>query len=92
MVRDKRELRCNGLLRLLVLDFAVFFVEDFFPQWLCTFDGCASDGAVSRGFVFLQADLGEISSRFIVLVLGPALKGVVVAFVAVEPYGQEQVG
>ena len=87
VVGHKRELRCNGLLRLLVFDFAVLFVEDFFPKGFCTFDSRTADGVVSGSFVFLQANLGKVSCRFVVLVLGPTFEGVVVAFVAVEANG-----
>ena len=75
-----------------MFDFSVFLIEDFFPKGFCTFDGRTADGVVSGSFVFLQADLGKVSCRFVVLVLGPTFEGVVVAFVAVEPNGQEQMG
>src|SRR5439155_19616119 len=43
------------------------------------------------GRVFLERDLGEIGREVIILVLGPALEGMVVALVAVEPRSQKQV-
>ena len=41
--------------------------------------------------VTLQADLGEVGGGFVILILRPALERVIVAFVAVEAGGEEQV-
>ena len=38
----------------------------------------------------LRLDLGEVRGQLVVLVLRPALERMVVALVAVEPHGQEQ--
>ena len=40
----------------------------------------------------LEADLREEGGRLVILVLGPALERVIVALVAVEPNGQEELG
>src|SRR5205085_798576 len=43
-------------------------------------------------WVFLELDLREESGEVVILVLGPALEGMVMAFVAVEASGQKKVG
>src|SRR5437879_570770 len=42
--------------------------------------------------IFLQRDLREVRGQVIILVLGPAFEGMVVALIAIESRGQEKMG
>ena len=72
-------------------DLALRLVADDLVERLRTFDARALDLAVAGGRVGLQLHAGEVSGRLVVLVLGPTLERMVVALVAIEPHGQEQV-
>ncbi len=73
-------------------DFAVWSLSDTISySGLAAFDGRAADFLVAAGpGSFLQSDLGEERRHLVVLVLRPAFEGMIVALVAVEADGQEQ--
>ena len=73
-------------------DFALVFVVGDFVERLGAFDGGAGDGLVAGGGVFFEIYAGEKGGELEILVLGPAFEGVVVAGVAVEAGGEEEVG
>ena len=52
----------------------------------------ADELVTSGGAIGASSDLGEVSSQAPVLLLGPALEGVVMALVAVEAHAQEELG
>jgi hypothetical protein len=75
-----------------VLHVAAAGVVDDLDQRLGPFDGrCRRSSCPATRYILLAADLGEVGERLVVLVLRPALERMVVALVAVEPHGQEQV-
>ena len=55
------------------------------------FDGRAADHRVAAGRIFRSIHLGEEGRQVVVLVLRPAFERMVMALVAVEARGQEQV-
>ena len=55
------------------------------------FDGRAADGLVAGSRILLQVNAREERGHLVILVLRPALERMVVAFVAVEPGGEEEV-
>ena len=65
------------------------FLDDL-KERFCAFDRRPAEFASVAGGVFLEAELREIGRRLVILILGPALEGMVVAFVAVEPRGEEK--
>ncbi len=71
--------------------FARFFVKHLFVERFGTFDGRATNlGSLATGRIFLESGLSEEGSQLVVLILRPAFEGMVVALVAVEAHGQEQ--
>ena len=74
-----------------VFDLALLRIGDDFVQRLASFDGRAADHRIAAGRIFGPIDLGEVRGQVIILVLRPALEGMVVALVAVEARGEEQV-
>ena len=88
----ERKLRCNNLLRLLMFHFSGASIGHFFVQRFCAFDSRATDGLVARFIVLFQRDLRKERGSLVVLILGPSFKWMVMAFVAVEPNSEKQVG
>src|SRR5258708_271405 len=67
-------------------------VGDNFINRLRTFDGGSLDLLAFALRIFFQRYLREKRGHLVVLILGPALKRVIVAFVAIKTRGQKQVG
>ena len=88
----KRKNRRRYFAGAVVLDFAFGGVGYSFVKRLGILDRAAADLFTFALGVFLQGHLGEISGQMIVLILGPALEGMIVAFVAIEPRGEEKMG
>ena len=76
-----------------VLQIALGFISDDLIKRLGTLDGGAADVLVRGVFaVAIEPDLREVGGGLVVLILRPALEGVVVALVAVETCREEEVG
>ena len=67
-----------------------FLVLHDFEQGLGTFDGRTTDLPAFRRGIGTEFELGEEGRGVVVLILRPTLKRMVVAFVAVEADGEEQ--
>jgi len=74
-----------------VADLALRLIEHDLVERLRALDRGAGDGARARLRVALEVDAREVGREVVVLVLRPALERVVVALVAVEAGGEEQV-
>ncbi len=86
MLGFERELRCNGLLCSLMLDFSRSRIGNDLIEWLGPLDRGATDRFVFGRRIFFQFYLGKESRGLVVLILCPLFEGVVVAFVAIEAY------
>ena len=75
-----------------VLDFAFAGVLHDFVKRNSSFNGGAADGFTSLSRIALKSDLRKERGGLVILVLVPALEGMVVALVAVEAGGEEEVG
>ena len=51
-----------------------------------------SNGLLTGCRIFLELKLGKMSSHFVILILRPTLEWVIVAFIAIEPSGEKQMG
>src|ERR1043166_6396567 len=87
----KRKGGRRHLARAVVFHFPFFGIADDFVERLGAFDRGAADFFAFAGRIFLQGNLGKISRKVVILVLSPALERMVVALIAVEASGQEQV-
>ena len=76
----------------LVNDLGIVFLEDDFIKWLGSLDGGAANFALTAGWVSLESYLRKEGGHLVVIVLGPSLEGVVMAFVAIEASGKEKMG
>ena len=88
----KRQLGRRDLLCAIVDDFARARVGDHLVERLGRLDLGAADHPSATSRVRLQADLREEGRSLVVLVLSPTLERMIVALVAVEPHGQEELG
>ena len=86
------KLRGDRLAGPLVDHLAVGLVADDFVERLGSLHRCAGDHAVAALRILGEIHLSEKGSRLKILVLRPALEGMVVALVAVEPHAQKEVG
>ncbi len=84
------ELGSSHLAGALVRDLAFLPVKNFLIKGLGPLNRRAADLAVLALGVGLQPHPGEVGGGLVILVLSPALEGVVVTLVAVEPDRQEQ--
>ena len=73
-----------------VIDLAVFFVADDFIERFGALDSGATNCFAGSGGVGFEVDLSKEGGGLEVLVPGPALEGMVVAFVAVEAGSEEE--
>ena len=67
-----------------MFDFRSARIGHFLVEWFGSFHSRTADGLFAGRFVFLQRDLREIGGCFVILVLRPTFKGMIVAFIAVE--------
>ena len=91
VVARERELGRRHLPGPLVLDLAARDVGDDLVERLPLFDGRGAKLLALACGIGLEPDLGEEGRGLVILVLRPALEGMVVALVAVEPDRHEQV-
>ena len=82
----------DDFLGALVEHFALGPVDDEFEEGVAFLHGGFAELAFAGGGVLVEADLREEGGGLVVLVLGPALEGMVVALVAVEAGAEEEVG
>ena len=71
-------------------DFPALLVGDDLVERFTPLDCGATDLLVSSGWICFQVHTSEERSKFVILILGPALKWMVVALVAVESGGEKQ--
>ena len=70
--------------------FTCIFIVNNFVQRLRAFYGCATDVALAAFRVAFKIHLRKESRHVVILILRPALERMIVALVAVETGGQEQ--
>ena len=90
MICREREGRRRDFAGAIMLGFALVSVINNLVQRLGSLDRGAADALVTGLVVLLQADLREVCSGLVVLILCPTFEGVVVALVAVEPSSEKQ--
>src|SRR5262245_53255919 len=73
-----------------MLDLAFLGIGDDFIQWPAFFYSRSADLALAARRIARAIDLGKVGREVVVLILRPALEGMVVALVAVEARGEEQ--
>jgi hypothetical protein len=86
----ERKLGGEYLLRSVVDDAALACVRDHFVERLGHLDIRAADHPAVAGRIVSKADLSEIGGGLVILVLGPALERMIMAFVAVESEPEKQ--
>ena len=74
-----------------MFDFAFLLISDDFVQRFSRLDRSSADLLVAGTIVFLQINLRKESSHLVVLILRPTFERMVMAFVAIESRGEEQV-
>ena len=85
-----RELRIAHFAGAIVLHLAGRILLHDFEKGLGSLHRGASELAAGARGILCERELREVSSGLIILILRPALEGMVVAFVAIEPGGEEK--
>ena len=92
MLRRIWESRRRNLSRALVHHFARLDVLDELIKRFASFDGGFSNFVFARCRIFFQLELSEVRRHFVVLILSPPFKRMIVTFVAVKPCRQKEMG